>query len=223
MNTDRRLQGVIARIRGRLAAGYGVPRRPRVSAEDALVQTILSQNTSDVNSNRTFAALKDRFPRWGELARADLRTIAAAIKGGGLAAVKARYLKAVARALAEERGGFTLARLKELGAAEAEAYLTALPGVGAKTARVVLLFALGRDVFPVDTHILRLTRRLGFVGARAGAAAAHRFWDQHCPPGAALELHLNLIRHGREVCHARRPACPECCINDLCPSCGSFS
>jgi endonuclease-3 len=223
METDRRLARVIARVRERLAAGYGVPRRPRVSAEDALVQTILSQNTSDVNSGRTFAALKTRFPDWDELARADARAIVAAIKAGGLAAVKAGYLKAAARALLAERGGFTLAHLKNLGVAEAEAYLTALPGVGAKTARVVLLFAFGRDVFPVDTHILRLTRRLGYVGPRAGAAAAHRFWDRHCPRGAAFELHLNLIRHGREVCHARRPECPACCLNDLCPSCGAFS
>jgi len=223
MTADKETPGRVAAVAARLAAAYGAPRRGRAPSPFAeLVATVLSQNTTDVNSARTFAALRRRFPRWEDLAGADVRAVAAAIRGGGLADVKARYLKALTREVLRRRGSLRLSFLKGLGDAEALAWLEGLPGVGAKTARVVLLFALGRDVFPVDTHVLRLTRRLGFVGAREGAAAAHRFWDEYCPPGRAAELHLNLIRHGREVCRAHRPACGACVLAEVCPSRGSF-
>jgi endonuclease-3 len=217
--TRRRVEAVAERLAGR----HGRPRpRRRLSPFEELVQTVLSQNTTDVNSARTFASLKERFPRLEDLATANVRSIAASIRHGGLERVKARYLKDLTREVLARRGGTDLSFLKKMDAGEAEAWLTSLPGVGAKTARVVLLFALGREVFPVDTHVLRLTRRLGFVPAKAGAAAAHKFWDEYCPPGKARELHLNLIRHGREVCRARRPACDACPAADLCPSRDGF-
>jgi endonuclease-3 len=197
-------------------------RRVRRPPFDELVQTVLSQNTTDVNSARTYASLKERFPRLASLATAEVRTIASRIRLGGLARVKARHLREMTREVLKRRGDTDLSFLKKMDAAAAEAWLTGLPGVGAKTARVVLLFSLSRDVFPVDTHILRVTRRLGFLPAKATAAAAHRFWDEYCPPGRARDLHLHLIRHGRETCTARRPACRACVLGDICPSCGTF-
>ena len=213
----------VAEITRRLAGGYGTPRRRRRPPFDELVQTVLSQNTTDVNSARTFASLKERFPRLDDLATANVRTIAARIRLGGLERVKARYLKEITREILERRGSTDLSFLKKLADGEAEAWLTNLPGVGAKTARVVLLFSFGRDVFPVDTHILRVTKRLGFIPAKAAAKAAHEFWDEYRPPGEARGLHLNLIRHGREVCAARRPACGACVLADRCPSRDRFA
>jgi endonuclease-3 len=213
----------VAAVARRLAKEYGTPgRRRRRAPFDELVQTVLSQNTTDVNSARTYASLKERFPRLEDLATADVRAVAAGIRLGGLERVKARYLKEITREVLKRRGNTDLSFLKKMADGEAEAWLTSLPGVGAKTARVVLLFSFGRDVFPVDTHILRLTKRLGFIPAKAAAKAAHEFWDGHCPSGKARALHLGLIRHGREVCAARRPACDACVLADLCPSRGTF-
>jgi endonuclease-3 len=213
----------VAAVARRLAKEYGPVRRARRPPFDELVQTVLSQNTTDVNSARTFASLKERFPRLADLATADVRSIAASIRLGGLERVKARYLKEMTREVLERRGDTDLSFLNKMDGAEAEAWLTSLPGVGAKTARVVLLFSFGRDVFPVDTHILRVTKRLGFIPAKGGAKAAHEFWDEYCPPGKARELHLGLIRLGRDVCHPRRPACDACALADLCPSRGTFA
>jgi endonuclease-3 len=213
----------VRRVRERLRRLYGAPRRSRTPVFDGLLRTILSQNTTDVNSARTFASLRARFPRREDLASANARSIAAAIRAGGLADVKARYIKSATREILRRRGGLDMSFLGRMANPEALAWLTALPGVGEKTARVVLLFSLGRDVFPVDTHVLRLTRRLGLVPRRAPAAKGHEFWDAYCPPGKALELHVNLIRHGREVCHARRPRCGACVLADICPSCGEFT
>ncbi len=217
---DTRNKRRVANIAERLADVYGTPRRRRRAPFDELVQTVLSQNTTDVNSARTYASLKERFPRLADLATADVRTIASSIRLGGLARVKARYLKDMTREVLRRRGNTDLSFLKKMEDGEALAWLTSLPGVGAKTARVVLLFSLSRDVFPVDTHILRLTKRLGFVPAKATAEAAHKFWDEYCPPGRAYDLHLNLIRHGRDVCAARRPACDACVLAESCPSHG---
>ena len=186
------------------------------------MQTVLSQNTTDVNSARTYASLKERFPRLEDLATADVRAVASSIRLGGLARVKARYLKDITREVLKRRGNTDLSFLNKMDDGEALAWLESLPGVGAKTARVVLLFSLGRDVFPVDTHILRLTKRFGFIPAKATADAAHKFWDEYGPPGKARELHLNLIRHGRDVCAARRPACDACPLAELCPSRDTF-
>jgi len=206
-------------VRARLRDRFGVPRRRRPAPPfDELVQTILSQNTTDLNSARTFAALTARFPEWERMATARPAAIAAAIRAGGLADVKGRYLKDATREILTRRGNLDLSFLKRMTNDAALAWLQSLPGVGAKTARVVLLFACGKDVFPVDTHVLRITKRLGYLSSRRGADAAHRFWDENCPPGAARELHINLIRHGREVCHARRPLCDECPLADVCPS-----
>ncbi|MEE9457109.1 MAG: endonuclease III [bacterium] len=212
----------VAAVARRLAAAYGTPCRRRRPPFDELVQTVLSQNTTDVNSARTYASLKERFPRLEDLATADVRTIASRIRLGGLERVKARYLKDITREVLKRRGSTDLSFLKKMADGEALAWLESLSGVGAKTARVVLLFSFDRDVFPVDTHVLRLTKRLGFIPAKATAAAAHKFWDERCPPGKARGLHLNLIRHGRDVCAARRPACGACILAEMCPSCGIF-
>lgn len=206
-------------VRARLRGRFGVPPRRRAAPPfEELVQTILSQNTTDLNSARTFASLTTRFPRWEKMASARPAAIANAIRAGGLADVKARYLREVTREVLARRGDLDLSFLRKMNREAALAWLESLPGVGAKTARVVLLFACGKEVFPVDTHILRVTKRLGYLDPRQGAAAAHRFWDEHCPRGAARELHINLIRHGRETCRSRRPACGACSLADVCPS-----
>jgi endonuclease-3 len=217
---DTRNRRRVADVTQLLATAYGTPRRRRRAPFDELVQTVLSQNTTDVNSARTFASLKERFPRLDDLAAADVRSIASSIRLGGLARVKARYLKEMTREVLRRCGNTDLSFLKKMENGDALAWLESLPGVGAKTARVVLLFSFGRDVFPVDTHILRLTKRLGFIPAKATADAAHKFWDESCPRGKSYELHLNLIRHGREVCAARRPACDACVLAESCPSRG---
>jgi endonuclease-3 len=218
-NVNRR----VAEITRLLAEEYGPVRRVRRPPFDELVQTVLSQNTTDVNSERTFASLQERFPKLAELATANVRTIASRIRLGGLERVKARYLKEITREVLKQRGDTDLSFLKKMDPREAEGWLTSLPGVGAKTARVVLLFSFGMDIFPVDTHILRLTRRLGFIPAKGDARAAHAFWDEHCLPGRARDLHINLIRHGREVCHPRRPECGECVVAARCLSRDQFA
>ena len=220
--TEKAKRRRVAAVARQLAKEYGTPPRRRRPPFDELVQTVLSQNTTDVNSARTFDSLKERFPRLEDLATANVRAVAASIRLGGLERVKARYLKEITREVLKRRGNTDLSFLKKMDVGEAEAWLTSLPGVGAKTARVVLLFSFGRDIFPVDTHILRLTRRLGFIPAKAAAKAAYEFWDEYCPAGEARALHLGLIRHGRGVCAARRPACDACVLADICPSRGTF-
>jgi endonuclease III len=202
----------------RLRAAYGAPPpRPRRAPLDELVQTILSQNTSDRNSGRAYRALRERFPRWSQVMEADPEELVAVLRPGGLARQKAPRIQAALRALAALPGGLRLAWLDGLPDAEALARLTALPGVGTKTASCVLLFSLGRPVMPVDTHVLRVARRLGLVPAGATAERAHAILTAATPAERMLEAHLLLIEHGRRTCRARRPACERCPLLDLCP------
>lgn len=208
-------------VETRLAARYGRPHwKSHAPPLDELVATILSQHTSDVNSGRAFAELQARFPTWEEAAAADEAAIAQAIQSGGLAKLKAPRIQRMLRAIEAQTGAYSLDWLRGLPAAEARAWLLALPGVGPKTAACVLLFSLGLPSMPVDTHVFRVGRRLGLIPAGLGADAAHAWFDGLIGPNrdAIYALHLNLIRHGRTICKARAPACGQCVLSDRCPS-----
>jgi endonuclease-3 len=197
----------------RLEAAYGTAvlktRRP---ALDELVLTILSQNTSDRNSEHAYARMRERFPTWEDVRDAPEAELVEALRPGGLAVQKAPRIQAVLR----EVDGLDLEWLGGLPAGEAMRWLVALPGVGPKTASCVLLFSLDVPVMPVDTHIHRIALRVGLVPAGTSADAAHALLTAMTPPERMLEAHLLLIRHGRVTCTARRPRCEECVLLDLC-------
>lgn len=178
--------------------------------------TVLSQHTSDVNTARAFAGLKARFPEWGAVVRAPSNKVADAIRSGGLADQKAPRIQAILREVERREGALSLARLEELGDDEVEDYLCSLPGVGPKTAACVLVFSLGRDAFPIDTHVHRVTKRLGWIAPNASADAAHKVLKRAVPPELRYELHVQLINHGRTICKARTPLCSECVLLDAC-------
>jgi len=187
---------------------------------DGLVHTILSQNTSDVNSHRAFRQLKERFPSWEEAAAAGTGEIEEAIRSGGISRVKAERIKAVLEMALRDCGSYSLECLGDMEAGEALRYLLDMPGVGRKTAAVLLLFQLRYPLFPVDTHIFRVSKRLGLVPPRANPGQAHDIMDAAVPDDIKFRLHINLIEHGRKVCKARKPNCPGCCLNDICPRVG---
>ncbi len=204
----------------RLAAEYGYPAwYPVGDPVEVLVGTFLSQNTSDVNSNRAFDALRARFPTWEAVMTAPIEEVEEAIRPGGLARSKAPRIQAALRRIFSERGEFSLDFLKDMPLDQARAWLQSFHGVGAKTAAIVLLFSLGRPVFPVDTHIHRISRRLGIVPPAATPEQTEAAWESLVPPEGFYPLHVNLIRHGRQVCKARDPRCHICVLQNLCDSC----
>jgi len=206
-----------------LAAQYGdLPRRPRRDPIDELVLGVLSQNTSDVNSERAFAGLRGAFPSWQSVLEARPRDIEEAIRPGGLAPTKSLRIKAMLARILRRRGSFDLSFLRETPLDEAEAWLQSLPGVGPKTAAVVLLFSLGRPAFPVDTHVHRVLLRLGLAPSGASATQAQAMWQPRLAPEEVYAFHMYLIVHGRRTCVARRPRCPECNLRDRCPSATVF-
>ena len=209
----------VAWIYERLAETYGLPEwRPTGDALGELVATILSQHTSDVNSERAYKQLRERFRTWEAVRDAPVVEVAEAIRSGGLAEVKAERIQRVLQLLTERLDGapLDLDFLAALPMEESNAYLRALPGVGPKTAACVLLFALGKPAFPVDTHVWRVTRRLGLIGAKVSADAAHIALERIIPPGWRYAMHINLIRHGRRICTAQRPACERCPLRAGC-------
>ena len=195
----------------RLADLYGPRPRGRDDPFDSLVRTVLSQNTTDVNSHRAFGELKRRFPTAADLAKADLGEIEDSIRVGGLYQKKA----VVIRELAGKFSGEAI-DLERMGDSEARDFLKSLEGVGSKTASCVLLFALGRDVLPVDTHVFRLTRRIGLLGGGTSIDRADEELESFVPAGLRYDLHLNLIMHGRRVCRPKNPRCGDCVLLDLC-------
>jgi endonuclease-3 len=205
----------------RLREHYGTP-APRHSdgplAE--LIQTILSQNTSDVNTERAFASLWARFGDWEAIRAAPASEIADAIRSGGLAQVKAPRIKAVLEAIERDRGELNLDFLGSLPLADARAYLTSLGGVGPKTAACVLLFALGMPALPVDTHVHRVSKRLGLIGSMVSAEAAHSLLEAAIPADEMYDAHMLLIQHGRVICKALRPRCDTCPLMNVCPRVG---
>jgi endonuclease-3 len=208
----------LAPIVDRLRAEYG-PRRlgRRLPPLDELVLTILSQATSDVNRDRAYRALRERFPRWEDVVAAPTDEVVEAIRAGGLANQKAPRIQAILGDLAASEQGLDLGWLADVERDDALAWLTGLHGVGVKTASIVLLFSFGVPVMPVDTHVHRVATRLGLLPPGTSAARAHPILTAMTPPDEMVEAHLLLIEHGRRTCTARRPRCPDCVLLDLCP------
>ena len=179
---------------------------------------MLSQHTSDANAERAFHALRAAYPTWGEVVAARPQVLSDVIRLGGLANTKAPRIQAILREILEREGAYDLSVLRSLDDPGAREYLTSLPGVGPKTAAVVMAFALGRDAIPVDTHVHRVSRRLGLIPPKASAERAHDLLHELVPDELKGPLHVGLIRLGRQVCKARRPLCGGCPLADLCPT-----
>lgn len=204
-------------VHQRLLEAYGQPLwRQRLPPLDELVSTILSQNTNDDNRDRAFAALQSAFPNWEAVRDADSQDVIDAIRTAGLANQKGPRIQAVLRQITEQRGKLDLEFLRDKPPDEVRSWLLSFKGVGPKTAAIVMQFALDMPAFPVDTHIHRVTQRLGLCPAGTSAEKAHKILADVFPPETYYAAHLNIIRHGREVCKARRPECDRCVLTDLC-------
>lgn len=185
---------------------------------DELLLTLLSQSTTDINSWRGYQALLDRYCNWDALADAPVADITATIHCCGLAAQKAPRMKAILQRIRAEQGAITLDFLRDTPVAEALEYLLSFNGIGRKTASCILLFSLGRPVMPVDTHVLRVTKRLALIPENCNADRAHLLLEAMLPESEYLTFHLNIIAHGRQICRARNPHCTSCPLADICPS-----
>jgi endonuclease-3 len=214
-NQERRR--ILHKVSEALEKRYGVPGTgPPDNPLEVLIRTILSQNTNDRNRDLAYEELRRRFPRWEDILEANSEDIVEAIKVGGLARQKSTRIKQVLKWVQERWGSMTLTPLCDTETSEAMETLLSLKGVGPKTANCVLAFGCGRDAFPVDTHILRITKRLGLIPPEATAEKAHGLLAQVVPDGTGIPLHLNLIRYGRETCKARQPRCGRCLFPQLC-------
>jgi endonuclease-3 len=213
----RRLRAILTR----LARVHGAPPAPRrLPPLDELILTVLSQHTSDTNRDRAYADLRAKLRTWDEVADAPLPAIAKAIYLGGLGPTKAVRIRGILRELRERGIALDDRALMGLRSKPLWDLLVSLTGVGPKTAACVLLFSLGRPFFPVDTHVHRVARRLGLVDDRADAVTAQEVLQASVAPEDMYALHMHLIRHGREVCVARRPLCSQCVLSSLCPRIG---
>lgn len=213
-------QRLLAILR-RLRRAYGPPPAPRRLAPlEELVLTVLSQNTNDTNRDRAYADLRARFPTWDDVADAPAPAIALAIRRGGLGPTKSVRLRGILRDLRARGHPLDDRAFRRMRSTALWDLLVGLHGVGPKTAACVLLFSLGRPFFPVDTHVHRVARRLGLVPEGADAARAQELLQEAVPAAHVYELHMLLIRHGREVCVARRPFCSRCPLRSLCPRVG---
>jgi len=200
-----------------LERAYGVPLNERASDPlDMLIKIILSQATSDTNSHRTFAALKKRFSTWDKALRARTSTIADTIRSGGLANQKAAVIKDVLRQIKTEHGTLDLSFLHDLSNEEAARYLSQFRGIGPKTIACTLLFACRKEVFPLDTHIFRVLRRVGLIPQKCTDRRAHEIMNETVQKGKFYSFHVNLIRHGRTLCRPREPLCERCPIVEYC-------
>lgn len=183
---------------------------------DTLIETILSQNTSDVNSHRAFSRLKDRYPSWECLLDEDPSRVADVIRSGGLADIKARRIVGALKHVKSENHRLDLDFLSERSVEDAMQWLSSIDGVGQKTAAIVMLFSFGKPAFPVDTHIFRVGKRLGLISPRASRDTAQRELERLVPEEEYYNMHLNLIEHGRRRCRARNPRCTECEVSRYC-------
>jgi endonuclease III len=213
----------VIRVRDRLREVYGVPlMAPHGHPIAELILTVLSQSTNDRNRDVAYLRLRDRMPSWEQVRDAPVAEVEEAIRPGGISKVKSGRIQAILRAITDdprdEPHGLSLDWLPRVPLAEARDYLVALPGVGRKTAACVLLFSYGLHDVPVDTHVSRVGGRLALLREGAPFEELHDEMLALTPPGEELELHVNLLRHGRRTCHARRPACAECALARMCPS-----
>jgi endonuclease-3 len=208
-------------IRKRLAEVYGIPVMAAHGHPIAeLVLTVLSQSTNDRNRDVAYLRLRDRFEDWEAVRDAPVEAIEEAIRPGGISKVKSVRIKEILEAIGDP---LDLDWMEHAPVQESRDYLVALPGVGRKTAACVLLFAFGLREVPVDTHVSRVGGRLGILPSKGPFEKLHDEMLRISPPGSELELHVNLLRHGRRTCHAQRPACPRCDLRRMCPSAGLFT
>jgi len=211
------LKAKVKKITLLLEKQYRVPRHEGPGdALDILIETILSQNTNDRNRDKAFQRLKTRFPHWEDVLGGKTKWIVSAIRPGGLAEQKARRIHEILRWIKEREGRLSLSFLKRMDSEKIKETIGALKGIGPKTLHCLLLFGLRREAFPVDTHILRIGKRLGFIPDGMDAEKAHSWMVPLIPKGKSLSLHLNLIRFGREICRARNPQCGVCFLTNEC-------
>ena len=216
-SNNRDLEGKARKIHERLIEVYGDPQwRSHLDPISEVVSTILSQNTSDVNRDRAFERLEARFDGWETVRDAPVEAIEQAIRPAGLAQQKAPRIKGALQFITQQRGELSLDFLKDMSVSEAKAWLTQMKGIGPKTAAIILLFSLDMPAFPVDTHVHRVTQRLGLIGSRVSAEKAHDILEDLLPRAYYYPFHLNVIRHGREICHARNPKCEICPLQETC-------
>jgi endonuclease-3 len=213
---DSKLKQLI-KIDQLLALKYGTKKfTAGVDPLTELVRTILSQNTNDINRDRAFMELMGTFPKWADIAGAPISKVAATIKVAGLAKIRAGRIIKLLKAINKSQGEYELAFLFDWQDDQVKQYLLGLDGVGPKTAACVMAFSLGRNVMPVDTHVYRVSRRLGFLPEKISVEMAHNYFTQFGNSISLYQLHLNLIAHGRQICHARKPLCYECRLKRLC-------
>jgi endonuclease-3 len=210
----RRLRAISERLRAYYARPRNLPHRAPL---DELVLTVLSQNTNDRNRDVAYTRLRERFPSWEAVARAPRDELEEAIRPGGISRVKSERIKKILGAVRDRAGDLDLDWLEHATREHALEFLEALPGVGRKTAACVLLFSYDRPELPVDTHVYRVCERLGLIRPKASSVEAHETLRALTDPADVYELHVNLIRHGRRLCKAQRPLCPECPLRSLCP------
>ena len=206
-------------VQKRLNAIYGpIHWRPRMIALDELIFTVLTQHTSDLNAERSYDALRKAMPTWASVIEAETQKIADAIHHGGLANQKSERIQKILIEILHRLGHFELEFLSDLPLEEARSWLTSLPGVGPKTAAVVMAFSLKMPAFPVDTHILRVSKRLGLIGRKVSADQAHPILENMIPSNNRYDMHVLLITHGRQICKARVPQCGRCPLDQECPA-----
>jgi endonuclease-3 len=214
----------VAAIRARLEEIYGIQRaEPHGDGLAELVLTVLSQSTNDRNRDVAYLGLRERFGTWQQVRDAPVEDVELAIRRGGISKVKSARIKAILTAVTASDpnpGELDINWLARVTVPEAQAYLCSLPGVGRKTAACVLLFSYGMADVPVDTHVSRVGIRLGMLRPQAPFEELHDAMLALTPPGQELELHLNILRHGRRTCAARTPACGECALARMCPRVG---
>lgn len=216
-NRPKKIRAKVRKITLLLEKQYGIPRgKVMGNPLDILIETILSQNTNDRNRDRAYQRLKTRFPHWQDVLEAKTKSIVSAIRTGGLAEEKAKRIREILHWIKKREGRLSLSFIKKMDSEEIKKTIGALKGIGPKTLHCLLLFGLGREAFPVDTHILRIGKRLGFIPERMDAEKAHEWMVPFIPKGRCLSLHLNLIRFGREVCRAREPRCSNCFLIKEC-------
>jgi endonuclease-3 len=213
MSKRSKISGVIAHLEERFGREVW---QPDHDVLDNLILTMLSQNTSDLNRDRAYGRMRERFKSWREVARAEVSVLEEALRPGGLAQQKSRRIQDVLVWVEETEGRMSLDFVCDMSVSEAIDLLTKLPGVGVKTVAVVLAFACGRDVFPVDTHVHRICRRLGFVPRNATAEKTFYLMEEIVPSGEKYSFHINLLKHGRTICKAQNPRCWDCPVYRAC-------
>jgi endonuclease-3 len=214
---DSIIRETISYVLQNLHAVYGMPELEKgLDPLDCLIETILSQSTTNINSQRAFESLKARFPTWEQARRARPHSIEVAIRSGGLAKQKSVIIKNILNEIYARLGSFDLSFLRHAPLDEARAFLASFKGVGPKTVACVLLFACHRPLFPIDTHIFRIARRLKLIPEKINDLTAHHFMEELIPESQYYEAHINLIRHGRRICRPQNPLCEQCVLIEYC-------